>query len=78
MSAILKESEDLNGNRIATVESDRGEEYLIDVDKAVCAIVDLMSDRANEQRFGWMGVSWYEDALKGLFRSSIVEPGSDN
>jgi hypothetical protein len=75
---ILEESETLSGDRIATVRSKRGEEHLINVDKAICALVNLMSDRANEQRFGWtVGSSWYEDALGGLFRSSIAEPESD-
>ena len=75
---ILEESENLGGDRIATVECKRGEEHLINVDKAICALVDIMSDRANEQRFGWsLGASWYEDALKKLFRSSIAELESD-
>lgn len=73
MSAvILEESENLQLNRIATVRTKRGEEVLINVDAAVCALADLFSDIDNEHRGGWvLAVGWYADALSRLRRQSL-------
>lgn len=71
MAIILEESECPCGDRIASIETKRKEEVVINVDKAVCALSDLFSELDNEIREGWVvNVSWYEDALRHLRASA--------
>lgn len=67
MSFIIEESENLKLERIATVQTNRGKEYIINIDKAVCALADLMCDYENERHFGWdLETPWFEDQLRTL------------
>jgi hypothetical protein len=71
-SKILEESETVSGNRVATVRTSRGEEYLIDVDRLVCSMASAMSDRENEVRFGWtLNGEWYKDKFYELSRDAV-------
>lgn len=73
MSKILEEAENLQLDRIATVQTARGEEYSINVDKAVCALADLLCEYDNEKRFGWeLEGPWFEGELRKLRSASVV------
>lgn len=69
MSAkIIKESENLKLERVLTVSTDRGDEYVINADRAVCALAEFFSDVANERRAGWhLNAGWYEAEFRKLF-----------
>lgn len=69
MSAtIIEESESYPGlHRMVTVKSDRGDEYVINVDAAVEAMGQMFSDFDNEKRFGWnLNSSWFETEIRKL------------
>jgi hypothetical protein len=58
---IIAESRALDGRRIATVRTYRGDEYTFDIDATLKAVAALLSDRSNERRFGWtLNIGWYE------------------
>jgi hypothetical protein len=64
---VLEQSEDLNGHQMVTVRSNRGDEYVIDVDAAVKALAQLFSDHDNERRFGWqLERIWFQQELSKL------------
>lgn len=73
MTRILEESKRIDGDRIATVQTPRGE-LLINVDKAVCGLAEFIMEHDHEKRMGWdLGTGWYEDMLKRIReRSSVV------
>jgi hypothetical protein len=74
---ILEASENLNGHQMMTVQSSRGEEYVIDADVAVKALAQLFSDYDNEKRFGWqLGVGWFDPEIKKLRASVVTRPQS--
>ena len=67
MAIIVEEAENPKLERMATVQTQRGDEFIINVDQAVCAIADLFSDLANEQRFGWhLNPAWYQQRVTRL------------
>lgn len=73
MAMIIEESEELTGERIATVKTSRNEEVLINVDRAVIALAELFSNIENERRGGWsLSSSWYSDELSRVRDSSWV------
>lgn len=62
---IIEEAENLEGARIATVRTKRGEEVLINVDRTIEAVADLMSDFDHEHRLGWtLEKAWFVEAFK--------------
>jgi hypothetical protein len=69
---ILEESENLKLERIATVRTKRGEEFLVNLDRAAIALAELFSDHDNEKRGGWsLGTPWYADELSKLRAASL-------
>lgn len=74
MSEIIESAESFNGHTMMTVQTDRGDEYVIDADAAVKALADLFSDLDNEKRFGWnLSAPWYEQELQKL-RAAVRQP----
>ena len=74
---VLEESEAPDGRRVATVKTDRGDEYSLDVDATLKAVAILMSDRANEKRFGWsLGLGWYAQECDLLASRSRAKVGA--
>lgn len=64
---ILEESENLDLHRIATVRSERGEEFRIDLDAAACALGQLFSDHDNERKRGWqLNAGWWQEEFAKL------------
>jgi len=75
---ILEESENLDLHRVVTVKSNRGDEYIINADAAIEALVQLFSDYDNEKRFGWdLGAGWFEQEFAKLRRCSVSSNNSD-
>jgi hypothetical protein len=72
---IIEESESYPGlHRMATVQTERGDEYVINVDAAVEALAQFFSDYDNEQRRGWtLTAAWFEGELAKL-RSASTTP----
>lgn len=61
---ILEESENLNLERMATVRSGRGTEYIINIDRLIEAFADFLAEEAHEFKEGRVVRSqWYEDQL---------------
>lgn len=61
---ILEESENLELERMATVRTARGDEFVINLDKLACAVADLLSEERHEARMGWtLNPGWYVEAL---------------
>lgn len=66
---IIEVAENLKLESIATVQTARGREYLINMDKAVEALADLFCDLENEAQGGWsLGPLWYANAIDQLKR----------
>ncbi len=74
MATILEESENTEGDRIATIKTDRGEEYRVNVDKAVCAVMEALSNLDNEERFGWaLEPRWFRGEIAAIRSAAIVK-----
>jgi hypothetical protein len=74
---VIEESQAPDGRRIATVKTDRGDEYSLDVDATLKAVAVLMSDRSNERRFGWtLNVGWYAQEFDLLASRSRAKVGA--
>lgn len=72
MAKILEESETPDGTRVATVKTDRGEEMLVNVDRAVCALAESLSNIANEKRMGWdIAAPYYHDEFEQIRRQAV-------
>ncbi len=60
------------GQTVMTVRTERGDEYVIDVDAAVEAVARLLSDYDNNRKRGWaLQAPWFEHAIKNLRTSAI-------
>lgn len=77
MAQILEESENLSLERMATVRSKRGDEYLVNIDQIVCDIVDSVSDIQNESRMGWtLNPAYYQSIFPRITRHvSLCQQG---
>lgn len=70
MATTLEESENLKGERIATVSTKRGKEYLINVDKLAHLFAESLCDEANEKHFGWnLADDWYASERNSLLNA---------
>lgn len=70
---IIEESENCKLERMAIVKTRRGDEYIVNVDQVVCAIADLFSDLANEQRLGWnLNPAWYQQRVNNLRAYAVL------
>lgn len=66
-ATILEGSENLKNERIVTVKTPRGEEFVINADIAAMALATMFSDHTNERRRGWeLMRPWYEEEIKKL------------
>lgn len=73
MATILEEADDGPDNRVATIQTKRGEEFIVNIDHGICALVELLSDYDNEKRQGWtLNEPWIRDALAEVRRKAIV------
>ncbi len=48
-----EESENLSGQRMQTIKTGRGNEYVINVDALALALADIRSERIHERKMGW-------------------------
>lgn len=70
---ILEESEKPNGERIATIRSNRNTEHLVNMDKAAMEMVNLFADSEALIRQGWiLNVGWYEDRINEI-KTKVME-----
>lgn len=75
MAKIIEESENLQGERIATVKTVRGEEFAMNIDEATCALAELFSDLDNERKRGWeLEAKWFTSQLSKLRRAATAHP----
>lgn len=73
---IIEESEDVNGDRMATVTpacrpGTTRNDLVVNVDKTVCAVANMLSEYEHEQSMGWsLCIGWYDDWFKKIKAAS--------
>lgn len=73
---IIEETQGLDGCTIATVRTERGDEYIINADAAVIGLADLFSTLSNERRLGWeLGSGWYAAQIDRLRENVLCGRG---
>lgn len=73
MAQIIEATCDKNMDRIVTVQTDRGDEYSLNVDALAMGFADLLSEREYEARQGWMlERAWFVDGIDSLKRAAVV------
>lgn len=73
MAIIIEEAEDSPDNRIATIQTKRGEEFIVNVDRGICALIEMFSNYDNELRQGWdLKSPWFKDAIAVVRKKAVV------
>jgi hypothetical protein len=77
-TGVIEEADNLRLERVATVRTKRGEEFLINLDKAAVALSELFSDMDNERRFGWeLEARWFHQEVAKL-RKQATDTSGEN